>query len=183
MNIQKLTLFFILISASATAQEYAGTWIGNFNTYSANSRRSFHFSLQLQQQGRAVWGVYTTGDNMQFDKADCVCRVSGQLGKNNKTVITLNKDGVIQGTMSEEACDQVNYLEAQYLEKDNKISLSGSWFGNNSNVALAGGASGTFMAQKVSDSAIVAIDKYFPKLKKMIEKSNPGDPKYAAGAK
>lgn len=181
MKLHKLTIFFLLISASVTAQEYAGTWIGNFNTYSANSRRTFHFSLQLQQEGRAVWGVYTTGDNMKFDKADCVCRVSGQLGKNNKISITLNKDGVIQGTMSEEACDQVNYLEAKFEEKDNKITLSGSWFGNSSNVALAGGASGTFSSQKVSDTAIADVNKYFPKLKKMIEKANPGDPKYAAG--
>lgn len=175
-----ISLLFILVTLSGSAQDYSGTWIGFFNSYNAASvRKSVHFSLLLQQRGRAVYGIYTTGDSMSIKKADCTCRISGQLGKTNKSMLTLNKDGIIQSTVSEEICDFVNYLEIQFLQKGQQEYLTGSWFGNATNVTMAGGATGNFSVQKISDTVMVDVGSYFPKLAKMIEKSNPGDPKYA----
>ena len=171
-------------SLSAKAQDYSGTWVGFFNTFTSSSiLRSIHFSIQLQQRGRAVWGIYTTGESMTIKKADCTCRLSGQLSKSNKSIVTLNKDGIIQATVSEEICDFVNYFEVKFLEKANQTYLTGNWFGNSTNIAMPGGASGNFSVQKVSDTVNVDVSSYFPKLNKMIEKANPGDPTYASNQK
>ncbi len=185
MSIRKLTLLILLlINLSATAQNYSGTWVGLFNTYTtASIRRSFHFYMHLQQAGRAVWGVYTTGESSELKKADCTCRVSGQVSKSNKASITLNKDGIISTTISDELCDNVNYFEVKFVEKDNHTYLAGNWFGNSTNVTLAGGASGNFSIVKVSDTVDIDVNSYFPKLNKLIEKANPGDPAYSSSQK
>ena len=172
MSKKLLPALLIICCFSASAQEYSGTWVGVFNSYTSNSvPRISHFSMQLQQEGKAVWGVYTTGDVMTIQKADCACRVNGQLGK-SKNALVLYKDGVIQSTISEETCDIVNYLEMQFVQKANQTYLTGKWFGNNTNSSNPDGASGNFSVQKVSDSVNINVSSYFPKLKKLVEKAN-----------
>lgn len=176
MNL-KLSLLSIglFISFGLFAQNFAGTWIGVWNDDMSNPRSPVRFSMQLQQAGRAVWGIYTTGESYTIEHAQCACRINAQMGKKDKSFADLYKDGVISSQIAETTCDFVVNLETNYLEKEGKKYLTGKWFGNTPSSRRSDGASGDFTVVKVSDSLNIDVNKYFPKLDKLIEKANPGD--------
>ena len=185
MNI-KYTLFLvatILLNLSLVAQDYSGTWVGVLNDDMSSPRRISRFALQLQQRGRAVWGVYTTGENLTIKHAQCACTINAQLGKKDRTSVDLYKDGLISSQIAETACDFVTNLEAKYLKKDDKEYLAGKWFGNVPSSRRSDGASGDFTVVKISDTINVDINSYFPKLERLIEKANPGDTAFRSKSK
>ena len=170
-----VSALFLLTSISSFSQNYSGTWIGVFNDDMGSQRKIVRFAFQLQQKGRAVWGVYTSGENLTIKYAQCACTVNAQLGKKNRTSIDFYKDGLISSQISESACDFVVNLEANYIQKDAKEYLAGKWFGNATSSKRSDGASGDFTVMKISDTVNIDVNSYFPKLDKMIEKANPGD--------
>ena len=168
-------LITLILSFTLAAQEYAGTWIGVFNDDMSSPRRTSRFAIQLQQKGRAVWGVYTTGENLTIKHAQCACTINAQLGKKDRNSIDFYKDGLISSQIAETACDFVTNLEAKFIKKDAKEYLAGKWFGNVPSSGRSDGASGDFTVMKISDTINIDINSYFPKLQKLIEKANPGD--------
>jgi hypothetical protein len=173
------TLFIsLIITLTAFGQEFSGTYVGVMSNDNSPVRRTTRFALQIQQAGRAVWGIYTIGDSMNIKKADCACTISGQLPKKSRTSVSLYKEKVLETTIPDAVCDQLTYLSIGHIEKDGKLYLTGNWFGTQTSLR-PDGAAGSISLVKVSDKTAVNVSEYFGNLEKMLKKYNPGDSTYS----
>ncbi len=180
MNIKILlsVLFSFLFGVITIAQDFSGTWRGVFHTDTRNFRRSFQFSIQLQQKGRALLGIYITKDTLTKNGSYCICKVSGQLWKKNKELFTLYQEGVAAYNISYVICDFVNFLDLKYLRKSKYEYLTGKWYGKSPNSRSTDGAGGSFALMKTADTINADINNYFPNQSKLIQRYNRGDTFY-----
>ncbi len=180
MNIKILLsfLFSVLFGGITIAQDFSGTWSGVFHSDMRQFRQSFQFTIQLQQKGRALLGIYSTIDTLTKKGNHCLCKISGQLWKKNKGIFTLYQEGVIQNNISKDVCDFVNFLELKYLRKSNYEYLTGKWYGKSKNSRSTDGAGGSFALMKTADTINADINNYFPNQSKLIERYNRGDTSY-----
>lgn len=154
---------------------FSGTWRGEMTSDMSRPRRTFIFYIHLGQEGRSVWGVYSSGRIPKIDSVDCVCRVEGQLDKRNGVVIKLYKDKVINNRISYQGCDFIRYLEFEYNKEVNEEILRGKWYGILSNNSRPDYAGGSMILRKITPKTIINVEQYFPDLPLIIKKNNSGD--------
>jgi hypothetical protein len=174
-----LTTFLIILFLGAFGQDYSGTWVGVFHTDMGSIRRTFHFFFELQQSGRAVWGI---GSNVGLTRG-CTYKLRGQLDKKVKNHIELYSQGLTLDKLDGTICGFVFYFELSYSTKGPQKYITGNWFGDHGSPFRADGAAGSVVLFKISDSLTENVDQYFNDLDKFIRKSNPGDTHLTDGKK
>lgn len=167
-----LSLLLSLWIVKSWSQEYSGTWKGKFHSDMYSLRRTFDFTIQLQQNGRAVWGTYSTGSGKE---TDCLCTITGQLPKKDRSALITYRDKVIEYPESKLLCEFMYFLELNYKKIQGKEFLTGKWFGQTSSRYRGDDASGSFVVEKVSTRVSFPSSEYFPKLDQMINKYNKGE--------
>ena len=185
--------FFLLLITSyfnSSAQDFRGTWSGFFRIEEKTGSRpiypdTYYFSLQLHQEGRAVWGTARITDTTAKGGSDCLCIIKGELDKKGETVISLYPEGYIKTNIPRsQGCYSFAYLQVFYNPKDEHKILTGRWYSPNPPVRFVAsnepntkpdGSSGGFSLEKKSDKTVVDVDKYFDGLENWVTKVNPGD--------
>jgi hypothetical protein len=172
-----LSLISVLfITASAFAQDYSGLWVGLLRSDMPKNSHHYKLFLQLNQSGKAVWGVYTSGnDDSASDimKANCACRVSSINGS-RKEGIQLYRDKVIAHTISLSTCEALVSFSLRQSNNHDTIFLKGTWTGIYRSAFRKDDASGEVSLIKISDASSAYINQYFPDLEKWIKKVNKG---------
>lgn len=174
----KLSLIIVLLLATCSsnfAQDFSGTWRGEFSSDMSKIQRRFNIYINLEQAGKAIWGAYSTGRSHKVDSADCFCRVDAQMDKKSSVFIKLYKDKVINNIITYQSCDFVSYFELSYELRNGEEFLTGKWYGTYNNRMRSDGAGGSVILKKINPKTIIDVNQYFPNLQKLIQKSNKGD--------
>jgi hypothetical protein len=159
----------------AKAQNLEGKWKGILTIDTGSTaffKRSFEFSIQLKQTGKAVWGIYVRGTDTSVKHADCMGRLTAGLADNRDSAFTLFNDGTESGYMTDEMCQFLYYMQAEYFKDEQGEYLSGKWFGTYSSRFGNSSPGGIFYLEKVSPVPDTNVDKYFPDLAKLIRRFN-----------
>ncbi len=172
-----LSIVLILCITTSFSQNISGTWGGVFSTRQSNLTRNYYFFIEIKQKGRTVWGVYNTSDSSNNKNITCLCSISGSLSKKPGATLDLYKEHIEdydKATTSYQICNFVNRLSLHFFTENNSDYLTGQWFPETGG-ALAGGAGGSFVVQRINNLTQRPVDDYFPKLNKMIEKGATDD--------
>ncbi|MES2329293.1 MAG: hypothetical protein V4539_06785 [Bacteroidota bacterium] len=172
-----LTMIFFVTALSA--QDITGTWGGVFYAPRKNVSFPYFFFLDIQQKGKTVWGVYSTGDSSVSNSYSCLTSVSATLSKKPGALIDLYKEKVEdfdKKGMSRDICNFVNRLGMHYFIEDGIEYITGKWYSESSGGSAGDGAGGAFVLHRIAASPTRNIDQYFPKLERMIEKGKSDEP-------
>jgi hypothetical protein len=151
-------------------------WVGVLRSDMPKNSRYYKLFLQLNQSGKAVWGIYTSGDNdsaSDITKANCACKVSSINGS-RKDGIQLYRDKVIAHTIPLSTCEALVSFSLRQSNNHDTIYLKGTWTGIYRSAFRKDDASGEISLIKISDSQSEYINQYFPDLEKWIENVNKG---------
>jgi hypothetical protein len=176
--LKKLILLLFILSAvsCAIAQDYSGLWVGVLRSDMGKQSQHYKFFIQLNQSGKAVWGVYTSGSGdsaSDIHKANCACRVSSING--NKKEIHLYRDNVIAHSIPLSTCEALVFFSLQQANLHDTIFLKGTWTGVYRSIYRKDEASGEISLVKISDVQSEYINQYFPDLEKWIKKVNKSE--------
>ncbi len=178
-----LIFIFLTMTCIGYSQDLTGSWSVKYTSYQRNVTKYYNASIYLSQKGKAVWGVFANGNKLSIDSAVCSCTIQGKVGKDKDAIyFKMYKDDVITYQATEDVCQFLNYFEFGYEKRADGEYLVGKWFGSTSNRFLADGSAGNILLKKMAATPVFDVDRYFPKLPKMIEKMNRGDTAYKAAA-
>lgn len=172
--------FFIFISllfsglCAAQTETLDGKWEGviTLDTSGFQQVQVINFTVQLRQSGKAAWGIYTRGNDTVRKIAECTGKLIIRL-KDENEIIRIYQDGVEANRIAYDLCMYMNFLDAVYLRNDdNEELLQGRWFGDTGNKAGVDGAAGRFYLKKIKTSTDIDVDKYFPRLARIIRRYN-----------
>src|SRR6185436_8711061 len=127
MRSKILFCFSCLFSLAAASQNdyLTGTWKGTMAIGYDAPIFTIDFTIQLKQEGRFVWGLYTFGNNPNFDSCNCVGKLTTKLNRKNNWLINLYQDGIVSNTISLDSCASFNYFQSSYSKKGNIEMLGG----------------------------------------------------------
>ncbi len=132
---KRQTLFSLLLLISfwslAQPQNLEGKWKGVLTIDTGRTsfyQRSFEFSIQLKQTGRAVWGIYMRGTDTIVKNADCMGRLTAGLTDEKKSAFTLFNDGTEFGNLTFQMCNFFYSMQAEYSKDEQGEYLKGAWF-------------------------------------------------------
>ena len=171
MNRIVLVFCFTLLFFNLRSQHVAGLWVGVFKSDMAKTSATYKFYLQLNQEGNAVWGVYTSGDS-DIEKASCACRVTIVKSKRDSSDLMMFNDKVIAHKIAKSTCEALIYLHGNFSAESDTQYLSGKWYGIYRSIYRSDGASGDFSLVRVTNTNSEYINRYFPDLKKLIKTKN-----------
>ena len=166
----------LLLSGWCTAQTETleGKWEGviTLDTSSFQQVQVINFTVQLRQSGKAVWGIYSRGDDTVKHTSECTGKLTIRL-KDENEIIRIYQEDVETNNIPYSLCTFMNFLDAVYLKNDEKEELlQGRWFGDTGSMRGVDGAIGRFYLKKVKTSADIDVDKYFPRLTRLIRRFN-----------
>ena len=174
---KKLILIFLLVSICfyglSQNINFEGEWKGTITLDTNQNRQAMEFSIRFRQSGSAVWGIFVKGMDTRKKNADCVGRFAFSLNNQNNSGIKIFNDGIEKNNIPLDLCLYMNSLEAEYSKNESAEHLEGVWFGNPTIIRYGLAApSGIFKLEKINTVADIEVDKYFPRLTKLIKKFN-----------
>jgi hypothetical protein len=176
---KKQTLFILLqiicLCSFTQAQNLEGKWKGVLIIGTGSTgfyERSFEFSIQLKQAGRAVWGIYVRGSDTTVKNGDCMGRLTAGLADKKDSAFTIFNDGTESGNLGFDVCNLFYSMQAEYSKNEQGEYLSGKWFIMaviKEDLSLP---AGKFVLEKVSSEPDINVDIYFPNLARLKRKFN-----------
>lgn len=173
----KILLGLLLLSSYcgfAQNENLTGKWSGII-TIDVDQAipRTIYFNLQIKQSGKAVWGIYTTGEDSTFISSTCCTgKLTSKLSSGKNSIIGFFQDGIVENKIPLDICSSLNYIQASYSGDGKDEFLKGKWYSIYNNKLAVDGAAGRFVLEKLSTETDINIDQYFPRLPELIKKFN-----------
>lgn len=125
---KKIFLFAILFCTSQLfAQKYSGQWSGSFDATGEPGNRTEYF-LELEISGTTVEGTSTTYFMIEGKRFYTICKVTGTLDPNSKTIVSKEVARIKANTPQWfKDCFQEHILT--YYKKGDTEELEGRWKG------------------------------------------------------
>ena len=125
---KQLLLFgFLFCSTQLFAQKYSGQWSGSFDATGEPGNRTEYF-LELEVNGTKVEGTSTTYFMIEGKRFYTICKVTGTLDPNSKTIVSKEVARIKANTPQWfKDCFQEHILT--YYKKGDTEELEGRWKG------------------------------------------------------
>ena len=126
---QLLVFSFLFCSIQLFAQKYSGQWSGSFDATGEPDNRTEYF-LELEVNGTKVEGTSTTYFMIEGKRFYTICKVTGTLDPNSKTIVSKEVARIKANTPQWfKDCFQEHTLT--YFKKGDTEELEGRWKGAN----------------------------------------------------
>jgi hypothetical protein len=154
MQKQLLYLLFAVCSLQSNAQDFTGTWEGEFYTDMIPSlgRRTFFIHIELKQHGNRINGIFYNAPLDFRDKPTVVIRVSGKLNKQGQLLFRLISDGALADYTAGNVSSVFNDFHVRYFRNDTMEVLLGPWHPNGVASPRPDGAGGFFKVRKQTNT-------------------------------
>ena len=126
-----ILICFCCLAGSTQKNNYlSGTWKGTMAIGYDPPIFTVEVNVQVKQDGRDVWAIYTIGDQRNADSCRCIGKLTATLNKKNNFLINLYQDGIVTNKISLDSCAALNYFQASYSNEKRTEWLKGKWFAN-----------------------------------------------------
>jgi hypothetical protein len=122
-------LAFLFCSSQLFAQKYSGQWSGSFDAKGDPTQSRTEYFLELEVDGTKVEGTSTTYFIIEGKRLYTICKVTGTLDPNSKTIVA-KEIARIKANTPEWFKDCFQEHTLTYFKKGDTEELEGSWKGS-----------------------------------------------------